>query len=264
MKRSTVQVSPLTASGRAQRGPSLCAPFASLFIALAATIAGPVVTVDAQSPGAQERMVPLPIPELLRIVSTADGDDRPVVRLQLRSGSTFEGTVTDFSPEKGVCSVVDRSGTRTVLSLPEVAAVTVVHAGSALVALQGGKLYRAEHDTVPSRLELRRSSEQLSTRFGTSVTCAPPDDAAENADCRFAYGLVTGALEEALAKITSDALGREALGRKKNGIRCVHTPGGALSVASESADEIVIRLDCRAPLDGGYKEQLRSELNKLL
>lgn len=204
------------------------------------------------------------IPETLELVqSPANSPDPAVIRVVLKNGHSFEGSVTEYSRDRSVCAIKDHSGKTTMINPGDISALTLLHSGNAKSKLLGGKIFR-EGSEAPTFIALRREAERLSSRFSLKVTVSLPDDESDNLDCRFSYGKMLGALESALLEVTKDAAGKEALAKFASGVTVEDArEDSALSVTPREK-LLSVRFDCRKPLLGDYVARLNKALSDVL
>lgn len=218
----------------------------------------------AETPANLRGLKPLPIADLLRILSSsANTEHPPTATIVLKNGKDFSGVASLYDPSKGTCAV-SKNGSLTVINLNDISAVTVLDAGDAATELQGGKIYRPASDTAPSRLELERRLAAVGTKNGIKTTLKLTPETEQNPDCRFAAGKVIAALETTLDGVTKDDMGKQALLKHQGGIVLQHEPGKLYSVESSTGEALTVKFDCLQPLDSTYATDLAHALNGAL
>ena len=204
----------------------------------------------------------MPIAELLEKVSGADKNDPATVKVTLRNGLAFNGAITSYDSAKGVCTIIDQQGTPSILSVGDVVSVTILNAGGARVALQGGKLYPTASEEVPSFLALRRNAETLSNKFKVKVTLNFAEEDVKSRESRYALKQVLSALESALSGITSDSTGRAALNAYSEGVSV--ESGSTMRVDGASKTKLVLTLSLAEPLRADFSAEIAEGLNNAL
>ena len=220
-----------------------------------------VACADAQQDAS--RFVSMPVAELLQVLAEADSSDAPTARVTLRSGVGFEGIVRRYDGKQGVCSITDGGGATSVINLADVAAVTVLRAGSAKVALQGGKLYPDSEAPVASFLGLRRHAEESSRRLKTEIKLEVPEGEREQLQCRFAMSQILASLDILLKEIVATE-GGAILQRYPRGISIRQSSGATLGIDRSIVDTLALRIDCLQPLNASYEADLATALNEAL
>ncbi len=204
------------------------------------------------------------IPDTLELVqSPANSPDPAVVRVVLKNGHSFEGSITEYSRDRSVCAMRDHSGKTTMINPGDISAVTLLHSGNAKSRLLGGKIFR-EGSEAPTLIALRREAERLSSRFSMKVAVLLPANESDNLDCRFSYGKMLGALESALVEVTKDAAGKTALAKFANGVTVEDAKEDSVLSVTAHQNLLNVRFDCRKPLVEGYIAALNKALSDVL
>ncbi|HMO16874.1 MAG TPA: hypothetical protein PKA63_01285 [Oligoflexia bacterium] len=206
------------------------------------------------------------IAELLQIV--ADKPEKTdyqaaVIEVNLRNGSRYSGIVLSYAPKKGVCTIRHSDGTHTIVDLGSILSVTVIDPGSARTELQGNKIYLSKSDEVSTKLSVRRMLADISGRYGTKISLSIDESMLDDRACRFFTDKVINALGESLAKVTTDSMGRDALGAVSEGIDVLHKAGGEILV-EKVGKKITLSFDCKGPLDADYSKRIFTYVNDLL
>jgi hypothetical protein len=205
----------------------------------------------------------LSISDTLRIVAQHQSSDPAQVRVVLKSGVIFEGSIAGYDERKAVCHLIQHDGSTSLINVFDVSSITVLDAGSAKVALQGNKIYREASTSVPTNLVFKRYLAELAAKSPVSIRTAFSEADIQSADCRYYAHELLKALETSVSQVVADQSGRDAIKQHGNSIAVLHRAKAELTISASPAG-VTLQFDCLAPLAGNYQEQITSELNSVL
>ena len=204
----------------------------------------------------------LSIQETLEIAADNASADT-VVRLLLRGGGSLEGAVQAHRPDKASVALLHANGWISIVSLGEIAAVTLLDPGAARRAFQGNRIFMEAGDDVVTLLAFRRQIRDLSTRAPVAVHAQFGDDEIREASCRFYAIKILEALRNAIDRTLVDDMGRAAFSAVDDRVRVVTAPESSLDFERDGAD-LKLQFDCRTPLDADYAERIGRRLAEIL
>ena len=125
------------------------------------------------------------ITEIIQVIANNNQPDPGLIRVSLHNGAVFEGVVTTFAREKSTLSIKGDGNQTTLINLSAIASLTILDAGSALVALRGNKIYREETDSVQSRLSLMRRVSTFNEEDAPNILLQVSESELGDEGCRF-------------------------------------------------------------------------------